>query len=539
MTQPSIPPTDNSDDEEYIPATHLVESGRPFSQSFIWEMQRRYYDTQGIEAWSQNRVPFAISTGPVIAHAYAMMVYGLLQDLQGQLDPREPLYIIEAGAGSGRLGFFFLKEFWSYVDRTPYRDLNIQYVLTDMPEKNIEFWRTHPKLRPFVEQGQLDFARFDALSDDSIHLIESGKVLRAGELKNPLVLLANYLLDSLPQDLFSLEDQVLYEVSASLYSTQPEPDHFDPEIITRIEIEYDRRPISPDYYPDPSLNAVLQHYYRTMPNSTFIFPRASIELVRTFQKLSGGRMLLLSADKGDHRQEELVHELIPTIMLHDNGFSMQFNYHALALYVQQAGGQVFTTSFRHASLNIVAFAQGLPSTNQLALAYEEYVEYNNPDDNFTAMIEIDKRPNIDVPELLAYMRLKRYDSYAFLIIFSTLRQRFNGIPMKFLPTLVQMVDRIWDSYYHIGERFNIPFYLGAILGATREYERSALYYERAVEMYGREASTLYNLSVAYTNLGRLEEALELVDEVESIAPQIKETVKQRETILQAMQKRSL
>ena len=533
MTQPPIPSTD----DEYIAATHLVESGRPFSQSYIWEMQRRYYQTQGIEAWSQNRIPFAISTGPVIAHAYAQIVYGLLQDLGGQLDPHEPLYIIEVGSGSGRLGFHFLKEFWTYIERTPYRHLSIQYILTDMPEKNIEFWRTQPKLRAFVEQGKLDFARFDAGSDDSIHLIESGKVLRAGELKNPLVMLANYLLDTLPQDMFSVENQTLFEVSASLYSTQPEPDLFDPEIITRIEIEYDRHIVTPDYYPDPGLNAVLEHYRQTMPNSTFIFPRASMELLRTFQQLSGGRMLLLSADKGDHRQEELVHEVMPPIVLHDNGFSMQFNYHALGLYVEQAGGQVFTTSFRHGSLNIVAFAQGLTSTDHLALMYDEYVEYNNPDDNFTAMIEIDKRPNIEIIELMAYMRLKRYDSYAFLLIFNALRKKFNDIPVTLIPTIKLTADRIWENYYHLGERYNMPFYLGAILSAIREYARAVVYYELAIEMYGREPHTLYNLCAAYTNLGRLEEALALIDEVEARAPQIKEAVKQRQIILEAMQKR--
>ena len=263
-----------------------------------------------------------------------------------------------------------------------------------------------------------------------------------------------------------------------------------------------------------------------------------MELLHTFQKLSGGHMLLLSADKGDHRHEELVHEIMPPIVLHDNGFSMQFNYHALGLYVQQAGGQVFTTSFRHASLNIVAFAQGLPQTENLALAYDEYIEYNNPDDNFAAMIEIDKRPNIDIPELLAYMRLKRYDSYAFLLIFNVLRKQFNGIPLRLIPTLKLTVDRIWDNYYHIGERFNIPFYLGAMLSAVREYKESAMYYEYAVGMYGREPHTLYNLCAAYTQLGRLDEALALIDEVQERAPQIKEAVKQREVILEAMKKRT-
>src|SRR4051794_23245266 len=100
-----------STEDDYIRAEHLVEAGRPFSQSYIWEMQRRYYETQCIEAWSQNHIPFAISTGQVIAHAYGQMVYALIQDMQGQLDPDEPLYVIEIGSGSGRLGFHFIKEF--------------------------------------------------------------------------------------------------------------------------------------------------------------------------------------------------------------------------------------------------------------------------------------------------------------------------------------------------------------------------------------------------------------------------------------------
>lgn len=85
-------------------AVYLVEEPRLFSQSLIWDLQRRFYERHGVEAWGEGRIPFGISTSPHIATAYARVVFGFLRDWASKLNPQEPVYIVELGAGSGRLG---------------------------------------------------------------------------------------------------------------------------------------------------------------------------------------------------------------------------------------------------------------------------------------------------------------------------------------------------------------------------------------------------------------------------------------------------
>src|ERR1700730_17397503 len=79
---------------------YVLEAAVPLAQSMVWRIQRTFYDDQGIAAWS--RVPQSITTSPIIARAYARVVLGFLRDLRSSLDPAQPVYVVELGAGSGR-----------------------------------------------------------------------------------------------------------------------------------------------------------------------------------------------------------------------------------------------------------------------------------------------------------------------------------------------------------------------------------------------------------------------------------------------------
>jgi SAM-dependent MidA family methyltransferase len=76
----------------------------------LWQLQRQYFEEQGIIAWQSGDVPHYITCNPVIAKAYAEMVFGFLKD-RSRLAPdnKEKIYLLELGAGSGRLAFHLLK----------------------------------------------------------------------------------------------------------------------------------------------------------------------------------------------------------------------------------------------------------------------------------------------------------------------------------------------------------------------------------------------------------------------------------------------
>lgn len=78
-------------------------------------------------------------------------------------DTSQPVYIVEIGAGHGKMSFLMARRLMELRDLLP-PDVTFKYVMTDFTEHNLEFWRSHELLRHMVEQGVLDFALYSALS---------------------------------------------------------------------------------------------------------------------------------------------------------------------------------------------------------------------------------------------------------------------------------------------------------------------------------------------------------------------------------------
>ena len=80
----------------------------------------------------------------------------------------------------------------------------IKYVMTDFTENNFKHWKEHPALKEYVESGIIDFTIFDATSDSEMTLYHSKVTLKPNSVKNPIVVVANYLFDTLHHDLFQV-----------------------------------------------------------------------------------------------------------------------------------------------------------------------------------------------------------------------------------------------------------------------------------------------------------------------------------------------
>ncbi|MCA9966459.1 MAG: hypothetical protein KC423_19555, partial [Anaerolineales bacterium] len=96
----------------------IIAADQRLSQSILWQIQRHYFRQNGLKAWQEDVVPHAISCNPVMARAYSDIVFGYLRDCWAAVqagdptfDPTQPIYIVELGAGSGRLLFHFLHDF--------------------------------------------------------------------------------------------------------------------------------------------------------------------------------------------------------------------------------------------------------------------------------------------------------------------------------------------------------------------------------------------------------------------------------------------
>jgi len=196
----------------------------------------------------------------------------------GRLDPTQPLYVIELGAGSGRLGYYVVRALQRMGRALPFPADKIVYVLTDFTAANVDAWPSHPQLGPLFERGLLDSALFDGRSagpHSTLTLRRSGAVLSAsGRLEasgddqgcvggepaagsteapaaspaaspvviNPVVVLANYVVDTLVADFFQFfpaslgggHDGLLREGLVSAGSTSAEPNPLAPGVLERL-----------------------------------------------------------------------------------------------------------------------------------------------------------------------------------------------------------------------------------------------------------------------------------------------------------------
>jgi tetratricopeptide (TPR) repeat protein len=489
---------------------YAIEEGRRLSQSAIWEMQEKYYSSQGVEAWRTGTVPHYVTSNPFVGRCYADVVLGYLRDCRdaGKLDPSQPIYILEIGSGPGRFAYHFLRAFFPLLRQSALRDYQVKYVLSDLAPNNMAFWRGHPKFASYFAEGLLDCALFDAAGDTEVKLQVSGETIGAGG-GNPLVVFANYVFDSIPTDFFWVgEGGVLHECLVHVYSSQENDDPADPQILKRVHLHFERRPLeSPNYYDDPVQNEALWRTAARLPDSAFAFPARVIQCLEVLRQLSGGNLLLMITDKGYNREVDLQKSEEPRLSIHGS-FSVHVNYLAMAQYFELKGGRMFGTSHGHVAINTVGFVLGEPAGHpETGLAYEQAVNRIGPDEFFAMkrnFDDSDRIPNVEI--FLALLRMSAFDA----------RILVGGMPKVFgmlgeisdsLKHDLAVASRIaWETYYSIGEPLDFDYQIGAIL-AQLGYCRDAIecFYASAA-VYPKNATTQFNIGLCAYYMGDLETA---------------------------------
>src|SRR5215471_3389568 len=177
------------------PQSVLLESDVPLSSSVIWRLQRDFYVQRGLKAWTEDMVPQFITNNPFIAEIYARIVFSFLSDCP-DLSPANPLRILELGAGIGKFSYLFLRHLTTLLQSSGSSTDTVRYCMTDCSDAFPEAWRANGYFAEFVRAGVLQFERFEVAAE-----IKSEFLRSAG----PLVVIANYVFDSLPQDAFVIE----------------------------------------------------------------------------------------------------------------------------------------------------------------------------------------------------------------------------------------------------------------------------------------------------------------------------------------------
>jgi tetratricopeptide (TPR) repeat protein len=486
----------------------ILEADVPLSQSLIWRLQRDYYAQRGLEAWSQDLVPSYITNNPLIAEIHAQMVAAFIEDCQGHavrlpLSPENPLRILELGAGSGKFCFLFLRKLTALLRERSLAPELIRYTLTDCSEHLLAQWRANPYLAEFIQSGTLNFELLCSGEGPGAQFPKS-----PSKAAGPLVVIANYVFDSLPQDAFVIDHG---QISEALLTTSGSSK--DAAQLSGLQLSFKNVPLSPSRYSQPAWNAILERYGQTLPAATLFFPAAALTLLQQLSASSDGRMLVLAADKGFAHEEELaLFQGQPQLEFHaaNRCFSAMVNLHAMAQSFSAAGGFALVPARHFTNLNICAFLESgkEPEFPVLRRAYQQAINAFGPDDLFTLMSWLNAYlESVSVAQALSLLRLTRWDPTALLRLFPVIAPKLRSVTAE-RNDLRDAVLNTWANHFPVTPADNaLAFSCGAILLELRFYAEAIPMFQASEQQLGRSAATSFNLGLCAMGLERQAEAL--------------------------------
>ncbi len=476
-----------------------------FSEAPIWELQRAYYEQEGLKAWNNDQVPQYITSNPMIAGAYADLILGFLQDRAAQGHSSEPVWIVELGAGAGRLAFQVLHELVKLRDCAGSGIPPFRYVMTDLAQRNIEAWMEHPALQPYVKGGLLDFARYDAVHDDELKLAAAGTVIQLGDLQQPLIIIANYFFDSIPQELLYVGNGQIYETDVCMEWPQRMGALKPADALKHLTLRYEHRrePLyERDDYPYRDL---IDLYCERLEDSHILFPLAGLACLERLKGLSQDGFLLITADKGDHLLDNWRFADPPELIFHGS-FSLTANYHAIQYWYERQGAMTLFPSQHYRNINVgcvlhAAQPQGYAHTR---LAYRRSIERFGPDEFFSLKEWMDRHiDRMELPQWLSFWRLGGYDAEFFIHGAKRLSVLLTEAADEQLEDIAQGIERMWSSYYVMEQRYDLALDAGLILFEMDRYEQAKQYLEISVQEDEETVVSLvyYSLAICCFELG--------------------------------------
>ncbi|HAS40132.1 MAG TPA: hypothetical protein DCS93_06610 [Microscillaceae bacterium] len=481
----------------------------PFAQSPIWQLQREYFENKGIQAWSTGEVPHYVTNNPYTAKVYANIVLGFLRDHYAPHMPDEPVYIVELGTGSGRLTYHLLLALVQLAEAAADQIPPFVYVMTDFVQENLDFWEIHPRLKPFFESGILDYALFDAEKDTTIYLQKHQRTLTPKSVSQPIVALANYFFDAIPQELFYIDEGQVYQTLIHL------GDFNDPDV-REMDVRYGYELIEEPPFEEPSLRQLFRQYQQQMENSHLLFPHIGLRCLTNIKALSLKGLLLITADKAAHQLEKWQNRPEPYMAPHGGCFSLTVNYHALKEHCHFQGGKALLPSQASPGITIGAFLYVNKPENcyETLLNYQAHVNDFGTDDFFSIKKHIEQEiPTLSPRSLFAYLRLAHYDVRLFrqfLPRFQKLASTFNDQARE---EVLKTAQRVWRNYYPMGESYDLAAETGFLLQTLQFPSEAITFFQWSEQIQGSKEEVQYQQALCYQTLGEIETCKALLEKI--------------------------
>jgi tetratricopeptide (TPR) repeat protein len=503
----------------------VIERGKRFSESCLWRMQREYFEQEGINAWV-NQVPFYITSNPYIAQCYAQLVMRFIRDWTTKHPEakKHPFYILELGTGSGRFSYYVLKTLHELRKSLLMEDISICYIMSDFTKNNIQYYETHPALMPYIEQGLVDFAIYDMEVERPITLLKKNIRLSPETLVNPLTVFANYIFDTVSHDSFTVHEGKLYELLLNVSTTENNMRDNRPVEMDKLAIDYAVHEVKNNYYGDPHLDSILEEYRKSFTDTSFLFPIGSIHAIKLLRKLANDKLFIISSDKGYSTIASLDHLGHPSLSFHGS-FSMMVNFHAMANYFKNSGGDYFLQTPRK-GIKTSVFCSGLNFRDmpETSLAIQQYIEGVSPADYFTLHRRVsDHFQDYNLETIAAHMSFTGWDPHIYAKLASRVVSLVEAGDSDTVNFLASNMHKIAANFYYMPKSDCILFEIAVFFHALKRFSEALPYYQQAQKYVGEQFGLYYNMALCQHHSDLQPEALATFKHALELDPESKET----------------
>ena len=507
------------------------------SSSILWQHMHEYYAQLGTEVWEEEVVPQQITNNTYLANNYAKLIVAQIQDYilaHGKPDDDFSFYILEIGAGHGRLSFYLLENLRQAFEVFEWPRKWLKFIMTDISLKSIETWQTHHALKPFIDEGWLDIAVFNANRDTEINLAISGQQIKANSINKPLFVICNYIFDTLVQDAFQVINHRLHEVELVIKNESQIEKGDLKDYFKDAHYEFVKYPINTNYYNEnPVLNKILQAYEAECENAAFLMPLGAFQCIENLKKFTKGPVMFLVSDKGVTDKELFEEDENPDISFHGS-VSMMVNFDALKRFTELCGGNSLLMGDKGADFQVANFIFNtdykIPNTTY---AFTNSLSCFSPQDLFD-ICYIDDEPikNLKLESIVNILNLAEWDPSIFYDYYEQMIEILekDDITFNVQHSILNGLELAWRYFFKLEKSQDLPFAIGSTLYNMGFNEKAITFYNYSLEFFGKDKDTYFNLTLAYQASGNYVKAQEMISESLKIAPKNKAMTKLQKEI---------